>query len=99
MVLLHLILLALLGLSQWALWHGDGGFRTLAALEEATLTQVEENARLTERNRALAAEVADLKQGLQAVEELARSDLGFIRKGETFFHVIGTDPVGSPRSE
>jgi len=96
---LHIVLLGLLALAQWALWKGDGGLATLAGLEEATRLQAEENLRLTERNRALAAEVSDLKQGLAAVEELARSDLGLIRSGETFFHVLGPGPGGSTPGE
>lgn len=87
-----LCLAVLLGLGQWALWRGEGGLATLRDLEAATEAQRSENARLRERNQALAAEVADLKQGLAAVEELARSELGLVRAGETFFHVLGPRP-------
>lgn len=89
----------LLGLAQWGLWQGDGGLESLRALEAATQAQRMENDRLRERNRALAAEVADLKQGLAAVEELARSELGLVREGETFFHVLGPRPAAAGDSE
>jgi len=87
-----LSLAALLALAQWALWRGEGGLGTLRDLEVATQAQIAENERLRERNRALGAEVADLKQGLAAIEELARSDLGLLREGEIFFHVLGPRP-------
>ena len=47
-----------------------------------------ENAQLQERNKALVAEVMDLKHGLDAIEERARSELGMVKEGETFFHVV-----------
>lgn len=57
-------------------------------LDDAIAVQVAENAMLKERNQTLAAEVADLKQGVEAIEERARYDLGMIKEGETFYQVV-----------
>ncbi len=61
-------------------------------LERAIAAQREENESLRERNRALEAEVNDLKTGLDAIEERARSELGMIREGETFYQVVESQP-------
>ncbi|MCW8919145.1 MAG: cell division protein FtsB [Gammaproteobacteria bacterium] len=82
------IFLLLLLLLQYALWFGNGGLLRVWQLNQAVEAQRVENVRLKERNDALEAEVRDLKQGLEAIEERARSDLGMIQKGETFFQVI-----------
>ncbi|NHA15282.1 cell division protein FtsB [Thioalkalivibrio sp. XN279] len=83
-----LILAALLLLLQVRLWVSDGGYRAAWRLDEQVAAQEVENAALRERNRALAAEVSDLKTGLDAVQEIARSELGMIREGETLFQVV-----------
>ncbi|MFO7592841.1 MAG: cell division protein FtsB [Pseudomonadota bacterium] len=82
------ILLALLLVLQYQLWFGNGGLLRVWQLEQRVAEQKEENAKLEERNKALEAEVRDLKQGLEAIEERARSDLGMIKEGETFFQVV-----------
>lgn len=81
-------LLVLLSLLQYRLWVGDGSLAEVSRLKHAIKAQEQENKTLDERNRALDAEVKDLKQGLAAIEERARSELGMIRKGETFFQLI-----------
>lgn len=86
--LLVAILITLLLVLQYRLWFSDGGLVKMWQLSEALEAQKQENARLTERNRALEAEVIDLKQGLQAIEERARTELGMVKKDETFFQVI-----------
>ncbi len=73
---------------QFQLWLGEGGLIEVKRLREAINTQQQENARLKARNAALEAEVRDLKRGLEAVEERARSELGMIKKDETFFQII-----------
>lgn len=73
---------------QWKLWFADGGLREVYQLEKAIAIQQRENRSLEQDNHALSAEVNDLKNGLNAVEERARSELGMIREGETFFQVI-----------
>ena len=82
------IFLVLLLLLQYSLWFGNGGLLRVWQLNQSVEAQKAENARLKERNEALEAEVRDLKKGLEAIEERARTDLGMIKKDETFFQVI-----------
>lgn len=86
-------LIVLFGALQYRLWFADGGLVEVWRLQEEISEQRAENAKLRERNRALAAEVRDLKSGLEAVEARARSELGMVGEGETFYRVI------EPRSE
>lgn len=83
-VILFLLLLVL----QSRLWFGDGSLSEVWQLQRSIDEQKQENARLEERNRALQAEVKDLKFGSAAIEERARSELGMIKNGETFFQVV-----------
>ena len=82
------ILLTVLVVLQYQLWLGDRGMPGVHRLEAAVALQREDNARLQIRNRRLAAEVHDLKEGLEAVEERARTDLGMIGRDETFYQLI-----------
>lgn len=79
--------LVLLGL-QYRLWIGDGSLADVARLNHKIEKQQAENERLQERNGVLAAEVKALKNGLDAIEERARTDMGMIKKGETFYMVV-----------
>jgi len=79
------ILVALLVLLQIQVWRQYG---RVAELERRVETQRDENRQLAARNDALDAEVADLKSGLDAVEERARAELGLIREGEEFYLVV-----------
>ena len=81
-------LLIVVVLLQYRIWLSDDGVRDVHRLETAVATQRTENDRLTERNRQLAAEVRDLKSGMGALEERARSDLGMIAGNETFYQVV-----------
>lgn len=81
-------LLVVLVLLQYRLWISDNGVRALPPLEAAVATQHAENEQLEERNRRLAAEVHDLKSGMAALEERARSELGMIGPNETFYQVV-----------
>ena len=94
-----LLLVVLLGWLQYRLWFGNGGQREVAVLQADVTRQEEENARLGQRNDALAAEVQDLKSGEAAVEERARSELGMIRPGETFYRVVDPAPVEAPPAD
>lgn len=78
----------LLLLLQFKLWVGGGSFAEVYQLHQAIDEQQQENAKLEERNLALEAEVADLKHGMDAVEERARVELGMVKDSETFFRVI-----------
>jgi cell division protein FtsB len=80
---------------QYRLWVSPTGMRDVWRTEKAIATQVEENALLRERNRTLAAEVRDLKEGRAAIEERARTDLGMIGSNETFFQVVPPTPVSA----
>jgi len=73
---------------QYRLWIGDGSIAALVQLQDAIEKQDAENSRLHERNRLLAAEVLALKTDTDAIEERARTDLGMIKKGETFYMVV-----------
>ncbi|MGF1642751.1 MAG: cell division protein FtsB [Thiotrichales bacterium] len=88
MKLLIAILVVLLLALQYRLWIGEGSFSEVAKLRQSVAEQQRENDRLEARNQALEAEVQDLTRGLSAIEERARSELGMIKKGETFFQVI-----------
>jgi len=85
------LLFVLLLMLQYRLWAGQGGLPTLWHNESLVAAQSDQNAALEERNKSLEGEVRDLKHGLAAVEERARTELGMIKKGETFFQIIG-DP-------
>ncbi|EXJ12062.1 MULTISPECIES: cell division protein FtsB [Nitrincola] len=89
--LLIILVLMLAGL-QYRLWLGDPNLRQVWYLEEQIQKQKRENQQLTERNHRLEAEVADLKSGLRAIEERARSEMGLIKEGETFFQLIEPRP-------
>lgn len=77
------------------LLFGEGGIGDVHALKRAIAEQQAENDRLAERNRVLEAEVRDLKDGLEAIEEHGRLDLGMIKQNETFYLVTGK-PGGAP---
>jgi cell division protein FtsB len=81
------LVLLLIGL-QYRLWLGEGGMREVYQLRAEISAQRAENEKLKERNRTLTAEVQDLKKGTVAVEERARTDLGMVGKGETFYQVV-----------
>jgi cell division protein FtsB len=81
-------LIVVVVLLQYRIWLSENGVRELDRLESAVATQRAENDQLTERNRQLAAEVRDLKSGMAALEERARSDLGMIASNETFYQVV-----------
>jgi cell division protein FtsB len=86
-------LLTALLLLQYRLWLSGDGVREVWRLRAAVAAQQSENARLSERNRQLSAEVHDLKQGYAALEERARSDLGMVAANETFFQVVPKKPA------
>lgn len=90
MRLLSTILVLLLVLLQYRLWFGNGSLTDIHHLDAVKQAQLEENTMLRERNQSLAAEVVDLKQGLAAIEERARSEMGMIKEGETFYQIIGS---------
>jgi cell division protein FtsB len=85
---LIILLLLLLIYLQYRLWFGDGSLQEVWELHREVEAQRAENLQLRERNAALEAEVRDLQQGLDAIEEHAREDLGMVKEGETFYQVV-----------
>lgn len=85
---LLVILFVIFILLQVKMWFGEGGFRDVQRLEQRVTEQELENEALAQRNRQLQADVEDLRQGLEAVEERARSELGMIKENEEFYQVI-----------
>ncbi len=92
-LLIAVLLLVLVAL-QYRLWIGEGSLAEVNALKHQLAGQQQKLADLRERNAALRAEVDDLKQGLDAIEARARSELGMIREGETYFQMIESN--GTP---
>ena len=82
------ILILLLVALQLKMWFGEGGYRDVQRLALRVEEQARENEMLAQRNRELQAEVEDLRQGLEAVEERARSELGLIKEDEEFYQVV-----------
>ena len=87
-ILMSILLLLLLATLQYQLWFGKGSFEEIEHLNQLIEAQHEENKRLLDRNEHLAVEVLDLKQGVSAIEEGARKELGMIKNGEIFIQVI-----------
>src|SRR6202008_3849769 len=83
-------------LLQYRIWVSDNGVRQVEHLRQAVAAQQAEDAQLAESNRQLAAEVRDLKTGMDALEERARSDLGMIARNETFYQVVPPRPADAP---
>lgn len=94
MRLLTLALAVLIALIQYPLWLGKGSWLRVWEVDQQIQAQREINGKLQARNAALDAEVNDLKQGFEAIEERARSELGMIRQDEIFFQVL--DDRGTP---
>jgi cell division protein FtsB len=80
---------------QYPIWLGKGGWLRVRELDRQVETQKKLNVGLAMRNAAMDADVRDLKQGYEAIEERARSELGMIRNDEVFFQL----PVDSPAPE
>lgn len=89
------VLIAILVFLQYLLWLAEDGVRKTHTLRITIQAQAEENAALDERNRALEADVTDLKNGLMAVEERARAEMGMIRSDETFYRIL-EQPLPKP---
>jgi len=88
-----LILFVLLILLQFKLWLGEGGFTEVARLETRVEDQRTQNDDLLQRNAELQAEVEDLRERMDAVEERARSELGLIKADEKFYQVVPPSPA------
>ena len=89
MRILVAILVVLIVAVQYRIWVGEESVADVWHLEQSVASQREENAALALRNARLAAEVRDLKQGLDAVETRAREELGMIHEDETLYQFSG----------
>ena len=89
------ILVSLIVLIQYPLWLGKGGWLTAWRLENKLEAEKAKSVKLETRNAALAAEVRDLKQGTEAIEERARQELGMLRPDEVFFQYVPAKKSGS----
>ena len=88
MRLLAYTLAGFIVLLQYPLWFGKGGWLRVWSLERQVQEQKLANAALSQRNGALDAEVRDLKQGFEAIEERARYELGMVKQDEVFFQAV-----------
>jgi len=89
-----LILAVLVVLIQYPLWLGKGGWLRVWDIDRQLASQRAKNEMLQARNEALDAEVRDLKQGYEAIEERARFEFGMVRKDEVFFQIVDPTPRG-----
>jgi cell division protein FtsB len=96
MRLLALVFIVLIAAIQYPLWLGKGGWLRVWQLDRQIEAQRETNEELAKRNQALLAEVRDLKEGLEAIEERARFELGLIKPDEVFFQVLDPKPALRP---
>ena len=90
--LFPLLLVALILALQYPLWIGKGGWLRARDLDRQVVAQKAGNAKLKVRNAGLEAEVRDLQQGLEAMEERARFELGMVKEDEIFFQVLENGP-------
>lgn len=88
MRILVIALVALLAIVQYQLWVGEDSLAGLWRLERAVEVQKSDNDALRDRNAQLAAEVEDLKTGLVAIEDRARSELGMVHEEETYYQIV-----------
>ena len=97
-ILAALLALLIVGL-QYPMWLGKGGWLRVRELDRQVNAQQHVNSELAGRNAALDADVRDLKQGFEAIEERARSELGMIRQDEVFFQLpLPAQPAGASKS-
>lgn len=86
-VVVPLVLVLLLAILQYQLWFGRGSVPRVARLKETLQVQKQDNARAAIANERLAAEVADLKEGTEMVEERARQELGMVKPNEVLVQI------------
>jgi len=99
MKLLTFVLIALIALLQYPLWLGKGSWLKVWEVNQQVITQHETNQQLKIRNAVLDAEVRDLKQGHDAIEERARSELGMIKQDEIFFQVLESNENNASQAD
>lgn len=85
-------LVAAIGLLQYPLWLGKGGWLRVWEYDRQLQQQKEVTKKLEIRNAGLDAEARDLKQGYDAIEERARFELGMVKQDETFVQIPEKQP-------
>lgn len=85
---LIIALIVIIAALQYKLWFAAGSVPEVLVLKQSLQRQMDKNDQLKMRNKALEAEVKNLKIGQKALEERARTDLGMVREGETFYQII-----------
>jgi len=88
MRILTLVLVLLIAVIQYPLWVGKGSWLSVWKIDSELATQQQANQQLVARNASLSAEVRDLKNGYDAIEERARNELGMIKQDEVFFQIL-----------
>ncbi len=88
MRLLVVVLLALISALQYRLWYGSHSVQQYFKHQEELTAYTQSNDELAKRNKVLQADVADLQQGLDSIEERARNELGLIKQDEIFFRLV-----------
>ncbi|HHP0490018.1 TPA: cell division protein FtsB [Vibrio harveyi] len=78
----------LFGWLQYILWFGKNGVSDYYTVEDEIEVQQQVNSKLQARNNEMFAEIDDLRQGLDAIEERARHELGLVKDGETFYRIV-----------
>lgn len=96
-ILQGLLVLIILGL-QIRLWIGPGSMSEISRLNESIGEQETENATLETRNDDLLNEVEELKNGTDAIEEIARQELGLIKEGETYYMIVDPEEEEVPET-
>lgn len=98
MKLLSFLLLVAIAAMQYPLWLGKASWLRVWQVDQEVIAARAENLQLQNRNNILEAEVNDLKQGLEAIEERARSDLGMIKEDEILFQIVRNTQSQSTQS-
>ena len=88
MRMIGVFLILVLASLQYKLWFSDSSVLKIDQLNKKLSAQMEQNNKLSARNRAIEADISELKSGDQALEEQARSDLGMVQQGETYYQFV-----------
>lgn len=96
---LAVTLVVLIILAQYPLWYGKGSWLNVFEIDQQIAIQRQTNQKLQNRNTVLEAEVNNLKKGLDAIEELARNELGMIRQDEVFFQIMENNEENNSQIE
>ncbi|AUI86957.1 cell division protein FtsB [Vibrio azureus] len=86
-----LALMLLFAWLQYTLWFGKNGVSDFYAVKDEIEAQQQVNSKLQSRNNEMFAEIDDLRQGLDAIEERARHELGLVKDEETFYRIVGEE--------